>query len=75
MPTPLEVTKITGITGAMVVGHRIDEAAVAAFVADANIVIAHNANFDRKFAEGLRPAFIDKPSPARWQRSTGKLSV
>lgn len=44
----------------MVAGHRIDDEAVAAFVADANIVIAHNAGFDRKFAERLWPVFIDK---------------
>jgi len=35
----------------MVAGKRNDAAAVSTFVADANIVIARNANFDRKFAE------------------------
>lgn len=64
VPIPPEVTTITGITEAMVAGHRIDHEAVAAFVADANIVIAHNAGFDRKFAERLWPTFVDKPGPA-----------
>lgn len=37
----------------MVLGRRIDPEAVAAFVADARIIIAHNANFDRRFAEAI----------------------
>jgi DNA polymerase-3 subunit epsilon len=45
----------------MVAGHKIDSEAVSAFVSDAAIVIAHNAAFDRKFAERYRPAFTDKP--------------
>jgi hypothetical protein len=35
----------------LVVGHKIDAAGLETFAADANIVIAHNASFDRKFAE------------------------
>src|ERR1700730_8716364 len=54
---PEEVTALTGITDEMVAGQRIDEAAVSAFVADAVIVIAHNAGFDRKFAERYWPVF------------------
>jgi DNA polymerase-3 subunit epsilon len=53
IPIPPEITVITGITDEMVAGHRIDEAAVDAFVDDAVIVIAHNAGFDRKFSERL----------------------
>ncbi|MGY3511259.1 3'-5' exonuclease [Bradyrhizobium lupini] len=50
-PIPVEVTALTGITDEMVTGHRIDAGAVEAFVDDAVIAIAHNAGFDRKFAE------------------------
>jgi DNA polymerase-3 subunit epsilon len=50
-PIPAEVTELTGITDAMVAGHKIDATALERFVSDANIVIAHNADFDRKFAE------------------------
>lgn len=50
-PIPAEVTELTGITDAMVAGHKINEAALESFVSDANVVIAHNADFDRKFAE------------------------
>jgi DNA polymerase-3 subunit epsilon len=57
---PAEVTAITGITDDLVAGHVIDDAAVANFAAGAHIVIAHNANFDRKFAERFWPLFADK---------------
>jgi DNA polymerase III subunit epsilon len=60
IPIPPEITAITGITDDMVAGHRIDEAAVDAFVDDAVIVIAHNAGFDRKFSERYWPVFEKK---------------
>jgi DNA polymerase-3 subunit epsilon len=50
-PIPAEVAELTGITDAMVAGHKIDATALERFVSDANIVIAHNSDFDRKFAE------------------------
>src|ERR1700730_14184930 len=59
-PIPPEVTALTGITDDMVAGQRIDETAVSAFVAEAVIVIAHNAGFDRKFAERYWPVFERK---------------
>ncbi|MDR7232738.1 DNA polymerase-3 subunit epsilon [Caulobacter sp. BE264] len=55
-----EITKITGITDAMVAGHAIDPEKVGAFIAEAVIVIAHNAAFDRLFAERLTDAFKAK---------------
>ncbi|MCS3929578.1 DNA polymerase-3 subunit epsilon [Bradyrhizobium elkanii] len=60
IPIPTEVTALTGITDEMVVGHRIDEQVVSSFVDDAVIVIAHNAGFDRKFAERYWPVFQRK---------------
>jgi DNA polymerase-3 subunit epsilon len=54
------VTTLTGITTEMVAGQRIDDAAVSAFVEDAVIVIAHDAGFDRKFAERYWPVFERK---------------
>jgi len=50
-PIPAEITDLTGITDEMVLGHRINPDAVATFASDVVIVIAHNASFDRKFAE------------------------
>lgn len=60
-PIPPEITRITGITDAMVAGHRIDPAEVAAFANGAALVIAHNAAFDRRFAERLSDVFVTKP--------------
>jgi DNA polymerase-3 subunit epsilon len=59
-PIPPEVIALTGITNEMVAGYRIDEAAVSSFANDAVIVIAHNAGFDRKFAERYWPIFQRK---------------
>ena len=59
-PIPPAITELTGITDAMVAGHKIDAAAVDAFVADASIVIAHNAKFDRPFAEKAWPVFAQR---------------
>ena len=61
IPIPPAITKLTGITDAMVVGQAIDAAEVDAFIANARIVIAHNAAFDRKFAERISAAFEHKP--------------
>jgi len=61
IPIPEEVVGLTRITDEMVAGHRIDPDAVAAFVSDSALTIAHNANFDRKFAERYWPVFERKP--------------
>ncbi|MCE7030589.1 3'-5' exonuclease [Jiella avicenniae] len=60
-PIGPEITRITGITDEMVAGRTIDPAEVAAFVAPADLVIAHNARFDRPFCERFAPGFADKP--------------
>jgi DNA polymerase-3 subunit epsilon len=60
-PIPPEITKITSITDEMVAGKTIDPAEVAAFVAPAALIIAHNAGFDRKFAERFCETFTTKP--------------
>ncbi|MBS0248404.1 MAG: 3'-5' exonuclease [Proteobacteria bacterium] len=59
-PIPHAITELTGITNEMVAGHKIDKDALEAFVADASIIIAHNAAFDRRFAERLSPVFEHK---------------
>jgi len=55
-----EAEKITGLTLEKLVGHSIDEDEVNAFIADVDLVIAHNAAFDRPFIESQFPAFEDK---------------
>lgn len=59
-PIPPEITRLTGITDADVTGQRIDDAAVARIAADAAVVIAHNASFDRQMCEGRWPVFAEK---------------
>jgi DNA polymerase-3 subunit epsilon len=60
VPISDEITALTGISADMVAGHRIDEAAVNAFVDNSAITIAHNSGFDRKFAERYWPVFEQK---------------
>jgi DNA polymerase-3 subunit epsilon len=59
-PIPTEVTRLTGITDADVAGTSIDEAGVAAMLADVGLVIAHNAAFDRPFVDRRLAEFRGK---------------
>jgi DNA polymerase-3 subunit epsilon len=59
-PIPPQITEITGIDDAMVRGLRIDDAAVTALVQQADLVVAHNAGFDRPFVEARFPVFAAK---------------
>ena len=58
---PALVRRLTGITDDMVRGKRLDTAAIAAFVENVDIVIAHNAGFDRRFMERACPVFATLP--------------
>lgn len=60
-PIPEAVTALTGITDEMVSGQTIDDAEASEFARDADLVLAHNAAFDRPFLERLLPAFREKP--------------
>jgi DNA polymerase-3 subunit epsilon len=60
VPIPPGVTRLTGITPDMVKGCAIDPEAVEAFIAPAQLVIAHNARFDRPFCERLVQGFVSK---------------
>ncbi len=60
-PIPPEITQITGITDAMVAGAKIDLDQVDDMVARCALVVAHNAAFDRRFAERISAAFEAKP--------------
>jgi DNA polymerase-3 subunit epsilon len=59
-PIPPQITEITGIDDSMVQGQRIDDAAVNALVQAADLVVAHNAGFDRPFVEARFPVFAAK---------------
>lgn len=59
-PIPSEITRLTGITDEMVAGHMIDTRALRLLVEPADLVIAHNAGFDRPFCEMFSPMFSRK---------------
>lgn len=61
-PIPKEIQSITGITDEMVHGQRLDEGCIAALLANVDLVIAHNAAFDRPFCE----ARIAEFSKLKW---------
>lgn len=60
-PIPPGVVRLTGISDHDVAGRTIDDEAVVRFVADASIVIAHNAGFDRLVVERAWPWFASLP--------------
>jgi DNA polymerase-3 subunit epsilon len=67
-PIPAGATKVHHITNEMVKGARIEDNRVKAFIADASIIIAHNAKFDRTFVEARFPFFESKPWACSWSQ-------
>ena len=59
-PIPPAITEITGIDDSMVRGQRIDDARVAELVQAADLIVAHNAGFDRPFVEARLPVFATR---------------
>lgn len=60
-PIPPETTEIHKITNDMVAGKKITTEMIASFMEGVDMVIAHNAGFDRKFVEKSFPdAGFDK---------------
>ncbi|WP_052954491.1 3'-5' exonuclease [Microvirga vignae] len=57
VPISPEITRLTGIAPDMVAGQVLDLAAVERFIEPADLVIAHNARFDRPFCECLSKSF------------------
>lgn len=60
-PIPSEVTAIQGITNEMVKGQQLDESAIGELLKGVGVVIAHNAEFDRRFLEARLPLFAALP--------------
>lgn len=61
IPISKEIEIITGISSDMVKGQRLDEARIAVMLEGADLVIAHNAAFDRPFVEARLPQFQKLP--------------
>ncbi|MCF8209083.1 MAG: DNA polymerase III subunit epsilon [Rhodoferax sp.] len=81
IPIPLEIERITGISSAMVQGQRLDEARIAQMMEGVDLVLAHNAAFDRPFVEARLGGFGHKAwacslADIQWKaqgRSSAKL--
>lgn len=58
---PKGITELTGITNEMVQGQQLDLERLRAVVEAADLIVAHNAGFDRPFAERLDEVFAGKP--------------
>lgn len=77
-PVAEEVLRITGMTQAHLTGQQIDWDVVRGFFQRASIVIAHNADFDRRFLEksgklaGLTPHWACSMRHIDWQRHNHK---
>ncbi len=59
-PIPPEITKLTGITTQDVKGQKLDEAQIKNMVERADLIVAHNAGFDRPFVENRLEVFEHK---------------
>jgi DNA polymerase-3 subunit epsilon len=57
MPVSAEIQAITGISTDMVRGKTLDVALIATLLSEVDLVIAHNAGFDRPFCEARLPVF------------------
>ena len=58
-PLPPEIVALTGLTDEMLRDQRIDADAANALIGGSNLLIAHNARFDRAFFEKTLPAARD----------------
>ena len=68
---PEAITALTGLTDDDVRGKHIDVEAASALIRRSDLVIAHNARFDRPFFERVLPVTRDKP----WACSAARDSV
>lgn len=69
VPLPPAVSQLTGIGAEALKGKAIDAGAVAQFVENADVIVAHNASFDRAFCERLFPAL----ATIRWACSASDI--
>ena len=60
-PLPTNIARLTNLSDADLAGQRIDDAAALAMLADADLIVAHNARFDVGWIEQRYPAIAAKP--------------
>lgn len=60
-PLDPEISQLTGLTDDMLAGMTIDEEAAVGLLAGADVIVAHNAGFDRTFVEGRLHGLPRKP--------------
>jgi DNA polymerase III subunit epsilon len=60
-PLSDEVARITGLSDAGLIGHEVDEGSATRLLQSADLVIAHNSAFDRKFVERRLPDVAGLP--------------
>lgn len=60
VPIPAEITKLTGITDDMVASQMVNLETLGSLIGPSDLIIAHNAGFDRPFCEAFSPAFANK---------------
>lgn len=68
-PLPEKIVRLTGISDKDLEGQQFDDKAIVAMIGDADIVIAHNAAFDRPFLDRRFPQLDDLP----WACSLSQL--
>lgn len=56
-PIPAKITALTGITNDMVAGQKIDREQLDALLWRTDLIVAHNARFDRPFCENVSTEF------------------
>ncbi|MEY2948614.1 MAG: polymerase PolC-type [Pseudomonadota bacterium] len=66
-PIPPEIVKLTGITSQDVKGQKLNEAKIKDMVERADLIVAHNAGFDRPFVENRLEVFEHKPWACSFQ--------
>ncbi|WP_176592546.1 3'-5' exonuclease [Sphingobium sp. EM0848] len=69
IPIDPKITKLTGLAAEDVAGQAIDEAMAVDILSSAEIIVAHNAAFDRPFVDRRLPATAGKP----WACSMAEL--
>lgn len=69
IPIDPKITKLTGLAAEDVAGQEIDDTMAVDILSSADIIVAHNAAFDRPFVDRRLPAIAGKP----WACSMAEL--